>query len=218
MPADGNAAVRNVVFDFGNVLIRWQPFKALNHIFDTEADMSACLDEIGFFEWNAEQDRGRSWSDAVLWAERECPEHAHVFRAYAEGLDAAHGERVPGTSELVERLDACGVGLYGLTNAALASFEAVRRTAPVIDRMRDVVISAIEGLIKPDPAIFKLCLDRNGLEAEETLFVDDSEANCRGAEAVGMAAHHFRSAEELERHLTDLGLLQASPNHPTATA
>lgn len=199
--------MKNVIFDFGNVLIRWRPYNALGHIFDSEADMQACFDEIGFFDWNAEQDRGRSWSDALLWAEQERPDHAHVFRAYAEGLDAAHDEKVPGTTELVERLDARGVALFGLTNAALASFEAVRRTAPVIDRMRDVVISSQEGMIKPDADIFRLCLDRNGLTASETLFVDDSEANCRGAEVVGLVAHYFRSAEALERDLTKLGLL-----------
>jgi 2-haloacid dehalogenase len=200
-------ALRNVIFDFGNVLIKWRPFNALGHLFDSEAEMEACLDQIGFASWNAEQDRGRGWSDALLWAETERPDHAHVFRAYAEGLDAAHDERVPGTTELIERLDARGVALFGLTNAALASFEAVRRTAPVIDRMRDVVISSQEGLIKPDPAIFRLCLDRNGLTASETLFVDDSVSNCRAAEGIGIVAHHFTSAEALEGDLTKLGLL-----------
>ena len=200
-------ALKNVIFDFGNVLIKWRPFNALNHIFDSEADMEACLDQIGFVDWNAEQDRGRSWSDALLWAEAQRPGHAYVFKAYAEGLEAAHSERVPGTTELVERLDARGAAVFGLTNAALSSVEAVRRTAPVIDRMRDVVISAQEGLIKPDPAIFHLCLERNGLAASETLFVDDSKANCRADEGIGIAAQHFTSAEALEGDLTRLGLL-----------
>ncbi|MEX0348977.1 MAG: HAD family hydrolase [Paracoccaceae bacterium] len=199
--------MKNVIFDFGNVLIRWRPYAALHMHFSSEAEMLACFDQIDFFGWNAEQDRGRSWEEGLAVAERDHPDHAHVFHTYANGLDAAHGERVPGMSELVEALHAREVALFGLTNAAEASFEAVKRTAPEIEHMRDVVVSAREGLIKPSAEIFEMCLSRNGIEAAETLFVDDSAANCRGAEAVGIRAHQFRDAASLEQDLRALGLI-----------
>ncbi|MDP5218064.1 HAD family phosphatase [Ruegeria sp. 2205SS24-7] len=199
--------MKNVIFDFGNVLIRWRPYAALHMHFSSEAEMLACFDQIDFFGWNAEQDRGRSWEEGLAAAERDHPDHAHIFHTYANGLDAAHGERVPGMSDLIEALHRRGVGLFGLTNAAEASFEAVKKTAPEIGYMRDVVVSSREALIKPSPEIFELCLSRNGIRAAETLFVDDSAANCRGAEAMGIQAHLFTDAATLEADLRAHGLL-----------
>ncbi|MCL6283308.1 HAD family phosphatase [Ruegeria sp. 2012CJ41-6] len=199
--------MKNVIFDFGNVLIRWRPYAALNGYFSTEAEMLTCFEQIDFFGWNAEQDRGRSWEDGLAIAARDYPEHAHIFHAYSNGLDAAHGERVPGMSDLVEALHRRGVGLFGLTNAAEASFQAVKRTAPEIGYMRDVVVSSREGLIKPSPEIFEMCLSRNGIQASDALFVDDSAGNCRGAEAMGIRAHLFTDAATLQADLRALGLL-----------
>lgn len=196
-----------VIFDLGNVVNRWRPFLALEHLFADEAEMETTFQAIGFYDWNLEQDRGRSWEDGLATAERDTPDHLHVFQAYAGGLTAAHSELVPGTSELIERLHAKAVPLVGLTNAARASFEAVREAAPVVALMQDVVVSADEQMLKPEPEIFRLCLERNGLAAGDVLFVDDSAKNCAGARAVGMDAHQFIQAEALEHELVTRGLL-----------
>lgn len=169
--------------------------------------MDRTLARIGFFDWNLEQDRGRSWEDGIAVARRDMPEHAHIFEAYATGLVVAHDERIPGTSELIEALHERDVNLFGLTNAARASFEAVKLAAPAIGLMQNVVVSADEGVAKPDRRIFETCLERNGLDRSETMFVDDSLANCQAAEAVGIAAHHFSDAEGLEADLRARGIL-----------
>jgi len=114
---------------------------------------------------------------------------------------------VPGTSKLIEALHGRGVALFGLTNASLATVEVVETVASVLGLMRDIVVSADVGLIKPGAAIFELCLRRNGLVAGETLFVDDSLANCQAAQALGIAAHHFVDAPGLKRDLLERGLL-----------
>ena len=64
-----------------------------------------------------------------------------------------------------------------------------------------------EKLVKPDPAIYELCLQRNKLQAAESLFIDDSMKNVKGAEAVGMNAHHFTTPENLKAELKRLGVL-----------
>jgi 2-haloacid dehalogenase len=61
--------------------------------------------------------------------------------------------------------------------------------------------------VKPDPAIYRLLLDRNGLEASSCLFIDDSPKNVAGAEAVGMKAHHFTSPARLRDYLAGAGIL-----------
>jgi len=199
--------LNNVIFDFGNVIIRWRPYRALSGIFSNETEMQETLSKIGFFDWNLKQDQGRSWEEAMFVAERDMPEHAHIFRAYVDGLLPAHSELVPGTSELIEALDANGRALFGMTNAAEASFGIVKQAAPVIGLMRDVVVSATEGFAKPDPRIFELCLLRNGLPAGTCLFVDDSLANCQTAQKLGIVAHHFTNADGLKTDLLRHGLL-----------
>jgi len=199
--------MKNVIFDFGNVVFCWQPFRALSGIFADEPEMRRTLTEIGFYDWNIEQDRGRSWQDGLDLVRRDMPEHAHIFEAYHRGLKAAHSQQIPGMAELITALHARGVNLYGLTNAAVESYAAVRATVPVLDLMQDVVVSAIDKVIKPDAAIFELCITRNGLVPGESLFVDDSLANCDGARAVGLVAHHFKDTAGLQAELQGLGLL-----------
>ena len=55
--------IKNIVFDIGNVVIRWEPYEALSDFYADPEEMNMHLTEIGFFEWNIEQDRGRSIAD-----------------------------------------------------------------------------------------------------------------------------------------------------------
>jgi 2-haloacid dehalogenase len=126
----------------GNSIIDWQPYRALSDLFDTKQKMEKTLDEIGFFAWNFEQDKGRSWEDGIKSAEATMPEHAEIFRSYRRGLAQAHSDLIPGTSELIAELHQSGVNLFGITNAARESFEAVKSAAPSVSLLSDVVVSA----------------------------------------------------------------------------
>ena len=70
----------------------------------------------------------------------------------------------------------------------------------------DIIISGKVGLVKPDPAIFRLLLDKIGRAAEECIFIDDSSANVAAAQRLGFAAIHFRSPEQLKQELRALGI------------
>jgi len=199
--------MKAVVFDLGNVLIRWQPEAALSHLFDSPEDMARVLAEIDFAGWNLEQDRGRSWDDGVAAGREAHPEQGHVFAAYAEGLAAAHREPISGTIALLERLHAVGTPLFAITNASERTVELVAEMHGFMPRFGDVVISGVEGVAKPDHGIFNTFLARNGYAPEDCLFIDDSPRNVEAARAVGMAAHHFTTADELERDLVERGFL-----------
>ena len=100
------------------------------------------------------------------------------------------------------------VPLYAITNFSHEFWPPFRtREAATFDRFRDVVVSGDEKLVKPDRAIYALALDRFGLAAARTVFVDDSLANVEGAAAAGLIALHFTGEPKLRRALTDLGLL-----------
>lgn len=189
--------IRNVVFDFGNVLVNWDPFGALKCLFGDRSYMDERLAEIDFFDWNKEQDRGRSWEEGFSWVRRHHPNHMEIFEAYHRNIQHAHIEPIEGMAKLVGELAKNGVQIFGLTNASELAFQCVRRTCPYVDDFSDILISAREGLVKPDPKIFERLLARNGLEPRETIFVDDSEANCIGASSVGLIAHRFVGAKQL---------------------
>ena len=199
--------MKTVIFDFGNVIFKWDPFRALNGIFATRQEMDATLKRIGFFDWNLEQDRGRSWAEGVAIAARDMPEHAQIFAAYADNLAAAHDQLIPGTSELIHRLYGNGVTLIGLTNASIRTVEILRELTPVLALMPEIIISAEVKLVKPDPEIFQLCLKHANIAAAEALFVDDSLPNCQTARSLGIQTHHFSNAASLETELNDLKLL-----------
>ena len=96
--------------------------------------------------------------------------------------------------------------LYGITNFAGPKWRETRARYPFLGLFRDVVVSGDERLLKPDPAIFRLCLDRNGLAAADCVFVDDSPANVAGAAAVGIDAIRFTDPEALAAELGRRGL------------
>jgi 2-haloacid dehalogenase len=115
---------------------------------------------------------------------------------------------IPGMTELVEALDAAGVPLFAITNFSGEFWPPFRtREAALFDRFRDIVVSGDERLMKPDPAIFALAMERFGLGAEEALFVDDREENVAAAEAAGLIGHHFIDAMTLRQGLERYNLI-----------
>lgn len=110
--------------------------------------------------------------------------------------------------DLVAELDHAGVPLFAITNFSGEFWKPFRaREAWLFDRFRDIVVSGDEKLIKPDPAIFALALERFGLRAEEAVFVDDNAANVEAARAMGMAEVLFSDAGTLRNVLVACRLL-----------
>ncbi|WP_372617825.1 HAD family hydrolase [Falsiroseomonas sp.] len=200
-----------VVFDVGNVLIRWDPRHLYRRLFEAEAEMERFLAEVCTDAWNIEQDRGRTWAEAIAERVALFPQHDALIRAYSERWQEMVPGEVEGTAAILDSLRAAGVPLYAITNFSAEKFAESAVRFPLLRGFRDVVVSAHERLIKPDPAIYRVLLERNGLDAARCLFVDDSEKNVRGAEAVGMRAHHFRDAPTLAAELARLGLLPGTP-------
>jgi 2-haloacid dehalogenase len=197
----------NIVFDIGNVLVRWDPRFLFTQYFDDEEKMEWFLAHVCNDAWNLEQDRGRSFAEAVKLAIAQHPDHAEAIAAY----DARWHEMIPhaieGTVAIFKELVERDAPVYAITNWNGDKFREAKQRFPFLYEFRDIVVSGDEKLIKPDPAIFQLLLGRNGLEAANCLFIDDSLKNVRGAEAIGMKAHHFTSPESLRKMLVELDLL-----------
>jgi putative hydrolase of the HAD superfamily len=118
--------------------------------------------------------------------------------SFAEFTEALWGGLAPNEPmiALMAALRAEGYRMALLTNNVREWEPRWRAMAPVDDIFDVVVDSAFVGMRKPDPAIYRLTVERLGVPAAKCLFVDDLERNCEAACAAGMQAVHYRSPEQ----------------------
>ena len=202
------APARSVVFDLGGVLIDWDPRHLYRRIFrGDEAAMERFLAEVGIFEWNEEQDGGRSFAEGVALLQARHPEHRERIAAFQLRWEEMLAGTIPGAIEILRDVKAAGNPVYALSNWSAETYPIAERRFAFLEWFDGVVVSGRIGLRKPDPAIFQHLLERFDLEAEHTLFVDDSERNVEAARKLGFEALRFESAPQLRRELVERGVL-----------
>jgi 2-haloacid dehalogenase len=200
---------RCVIFDVGKVLFQWDLRHLFAKLIADPADVEWFVTNVITPEWHFQSDAGRPLAEMVAERKAEYPAHAALIDAYAARFNETIPGPVPGSLELVERLHEAGVPLFAITNFGHEFWEMFHPTQPIFDRFRDIIVSGTEKLAKPDPVIFRLSIDRFGIDPAGALFVDDVAANVAAAEAVGIAGHHFSAADRLEHHLIGAGYLRA---------
>jgi 2-haloacid dehalogenase len=194
--------IKAVVFDLGGVLIDWDPRYLYRKLLADEAAIEEFLATVCTPEWNAEQDRGRPFAEGVAELVERHPAHAAAIAAYAERWEEMLGGDIGGTVELLAELRAAGTPLYALTNWSAETFVVARRRFEFLSWFDGVLVSGEERMIKPDPAFFRLLLDRFGLDPEATFYIDDNEANVAAARRLGLDAVRFTDPGRLRRELT----------------
>lgn len=199
--------IEAVVFDVGRVLFEWDLRHLFGKLIADPADLERFVTTVVTPEWHFQHDAGRPLAEMVAERSAEFPQHAALIQAYAARFNETIPGPVPGSLELVERLHADGVPLYAITNFGAELWAMFLPTAPVFDRFIDIVVSGVEKLAKPDPAIFALAAQRFGRDPATMLFVDDVAANVGSARDCGWQAHHFSEAAGLEADLLKRGLL-----------
>jgi 2-haloacid dehalogenase len=200
-------AVKAAVFDLGGVLIDWDPRYLYRKLLADEGEVEEFLATVCTPEWNAEQDRGRPFAEGVAELVERHPAHAAAIAAFHERWPEMLGGDIPGAVELLAELRATGLPLYALTNWSAETFVVARERFAFLDWFDGLLVSGEERIIKPDPAIFELLLDRFGLDPGSTFYVDDSPANVAAAAALGLDAVRFTGPERLRRDLAARRLL-----------
>ena len=193
--------IKNVVFDFGGVLLDWNPRYLYRNYFKTEKEMEYFLSCICTDEWNAEQDRGRPFDEGVRLLVERYPDYAEAIRMYRDEWPAMLRSDIPETVDLLYRLKAAGYGIYGLTNWSAETIPVAFDRYSFLHDFDGIVVSGREGLLKPDPRIYALLLERYGLKAEESVFLDDNLRNVEAAREAGWHAFQFRDARLAEEEL-----------------
>lgn len=197
--------VRNIVFDFGGVLVDWNPEYLFRDVFSDRAELDHFLENVCNSDWNERQDAGRPLSEAVRTLQEKHPEyHEQIRRYYDEWTTMLRGPIVRNVA-LLEPLKA-RFRLFGLSNWSAETFPIARDLYPFFDMFEGIVISGEEGMKKPDERIYRVLLDRYGLRADECLFIDDSEPNVRAAGALGFRTIHLAQGAELQEALGRQGI------------
>jgi 2-haloacid dehalogenase len=200
-----------VIFDLGGVVITWDPVAAFRRVLPEE-QIAPLMQRIDFAEWNHRSDGGYPFADAERELVERFPADESAILGYRTHFDDALTGMVPGTGAILAELIQAGVRVVALTNWSGETFPYAQRRFGILERFEDILVSGVERVVKPDPAIFALALQRFGLPAEGTVFVDDLAGNVAAAAAVGLTARRFTDADTFRADLVELGLL--SPRAP----
>ena len=200
--------IKAIIFDFGNVLLEWDPRHVYERYFPDDPNaMELFLEEVDFMNWNLQQDKGRPFAEGVAILSRQFPHHADLIQAYHDHWVDSVGGSIAGTVGILNQLKEAGYALYGLSNWSAETFPHARQKYDFLDLLDDIVISGEVGHVKPDPAIFRIMLEKIGRPAQECLFIDDSLTNITQAQKMGFATIHFQSPQQLETSLRELKIL-----------
>lgn len=206
-PADGPPAVDAVVFDVGGVFVDWNPRYLYRKLIPDEATMERFLSEVCTPAWHLQHDRGVDYAQSIPALVAGHPGWEPEIRAWAERFDEMYGGVFEDSVDLLETLHARGTRLIAATNWGAESWARIKRRHRFLERFDGALVSGEVGVVKPEPAFYRLLVETFALAPPRTLFVDDSPANVRAAAAHGFVAHRFGSAAGLRRVLAGHGLL-----------
>lgn len=198
--------IENIIFDFGGVLVDWNPRHLYRNYFANEADMEHFLQTVCNDEWNIEQDRGRSLADGTRILQKKFPEYHDLIALYYGQWETMLKCEIPETVALMYELKE-RYGVYGLTNWSGETITIAYARYAFFKDLDGIVVSSEEKLIKPDKRLYQILLNRYALKAESCVFIDDNLRNVKAAEELGMATIHFINPQQLKADLSTLGVL-----------
>ncbi|HKX10251.1 MAG TPA: HAD family phosphatase [Stellaceae bacterium] len=196
-----------VVFDLGGVLIDWNPRHLYRKLIADEAAMEHFLATVCTQAWNERQDAGRTFAEAAAVLRAQHPHRAALIDAYGARFDEMLKGPIEGSVTILETLHHRGVPLYALSNWSRETFPLAQRRFEFLKLFRGTVISGAEGVIKPDPRIFRILLERHEIEPNHAIYIDDNPRNAAAASTLGLHGIHFTDPNKLRRELEGLRLL-----------
>ena len=180
--------IKNVIFDYGNVLVDWNPAYLFLPVFDGDEEKCRFFtDNVCNREWFTRMDRGESMDTCVAELQKVYPQYADAVAMFRDRwFEMCNGE-IPGMLEIIQDLKQKGYGVFGLTNWPAATFAEARRRFSTLASIDNYVVSSSVHLAKPEPAIYQLLLSRYNLNACECIFIDDRKDNVDAAISLGMS-------------------------------
>ncbi len=189
--------LKNIIFDFGGVLIDWNPVYLYQKVFKTEEEAKYFLENICRYDWNLLQDEGRSLAEGTLLLQKKFPEYTHEIALYYGRWEEMLGGTFVENTKLIKPLKE-RYKVYGLTNWSAETLPLAMNRYDFFHDLDGIVVSGEEKIVKPDRRLYEILLERYDLRAEESLFIDDNAANIETARVLGFHVVHFTGDMNLE--------------------
>lgn len=200
--------IETIIFDLGNVLIRWDPTVIYQDYFDSEDQREYFFKNVCSLDWNEEQDKGRPIKEATETLINQYPAFEEPIRMYYGRWTEMILGAVDGTPDILKSLyDSGNYQLLALTNWSAELFPYALKTFDFLSYFEGILVSGEEKLKKPDIEIYKRFEEKFPIDKSKSVFIDDSERNIEGAEKAGWNAIHFKNANQLSQDLNELGVL-----------
>jgi 2-haloacid dehalogenase/putative hydrolase of the HAD superfamily len=196
-----------VLWDIGNVIVRWNPRTLYSKIFQDPVACDRFLSSVCTMEWHIAHDLGVTFADNRAPLLARFPEYEAEIRAWEDRWWDMFSGVFAETENAIEDLHAAGIPQFALSNMSHEVFDGIVALSPAFKRLGGYVISAEIATMKPDPAIYRLACERFGFAPQDFLFIDDSAWNIEGAKALGFDTHHFTDPAALRPALEARGLL-----------
>ncbi|MDG2451041.1 MAG: HAD family phosphatase [Saprospiraceae bacterium] len=199
--------IDTIIFDLGNVLIRWDPGVVYKDYFKTEDELNYFFEHVCTLEWNEEQDKGRPIETATELLVKEHPSHEEAIRMYYGRWKEMILGPVDGTPEILNSLhQKQNQRLLALTNWSAELFPYALENFDFLGFFEGILVSGEEKMKKPDLEIYRRFEEKFPIDRTKSVFIDDSAKNIAGAKEAGWNVIHFKNASQLETELNNLGI------------
>ena len=195
--------VKNIIFDLGGVLIDWNPeIVYLDTFKGNRKKMEKFFDEVCTFDWNENQDAGYPLDNATEDRIALFPEQADLIRMYYGRWEEMLRGPISGTVQILEKLvNNNSFRVFALTNWSAETFPIALKRFDFLHWFEGIVVSGTEKTRKPFQEIYETTLERYGLKASESIFIDDNERNIIAANLLGIQTIKFLNPHQLEKDL-----------------
>jgi 2-haloacid dehalogenase len=199
--------IKNIIFDFGGVLMDWNPRYFFKDYFNDDEKMEFFLKNIAEDEWNAQQDKGRTLKEGTEIQVAKFTDWEKEIRAYYDNWTTMLRSDIPKNVEVLRKLADTDYDLFGLTNWSHETFPYALANYDFFELFEGkIVVSGEEKLIKPNPKIWEVLLERYQIKAEESVFIDDNAKNIEVAKSLGFITVHVKDDTDLEKELQNIGV------------
>jgi 2-haloacid dehalogenase len=197
-----------VIFDLGGVLIDWDPRHLYRKLFaGDEVAMEHFLATVCTHEWNRCQDAGRSFAEGAGLLKAAHPDKAELIDAYGSRFNEMMLGSIEGSVEILGELKHRGTALYGLSNWSMETYPPALARFDFLRWFEGILVSGEVKMIKPDPRIYQLLIERFAIDPSRAVYIDDVPINAEAARGFGMHGIHFTTPAALRAQLVGLGLL-----------
>ena len=200
--------VKNIIFDLGGVLVDWNPdYVFLDEFGGDRKKMQRFYDDVCTFDWNENQDAGYPLAQATEDRVALFPGQEAMIRMYYGRWEEMLGGPIAGTVTLLKKLvEHPDYRVVALTNWSAETFPIALARFDFLHWFEGIVVSGTEQTRKPFPEIYQTTLQRFGLEAPASLFIDDNARNIAAAAALGIQTIHFKNPDQLKTDLRTKGI------------